>query len=763
MICKTITFMFCLALVIGLVGVLTVSTASAATCTSAGSGNWSTIGWSGCTPTSDDDIVIAHDVVLDVDVTVKGITINNGAIFNNGTHTLTASAGYLTNNGTYSGASGAYIFAANGGVFGTSATTFNNVEISAGVDFKGTSSTPYATVSGAMTINPGGFVANNAPNYGPMSTLVYSSGGVYGRNLEWSSTSGPGYPSNVTISNNTTLDLSANGAAARQMAGNLIVESGSTFSMGSMNSPAHLTVLGSVTLDGALVMSTGTANMYVGGNWTKTSSGTFTNNGSYVYFNSGGSQTITGAMSSTNRFERIVVLDNSTVSFNNNVGVESGLEVNPGSTFQTNGSANFEQEVADSGLLNCDGLCRFNNLILRSINASGSTGSIDVNGNLTIQNASSNFTAPGLGAVFTVAGNFTNNVTTGSFNANGGTITFDGVGTQTISGSGSTPFNTLAVNSGATVILPVGSTQPRANIVNNNGTLRQINTVNASSTVAFLRLRNLADSADSYFGVDVIAGTAALGSTIVSVRGNQTCPEAFGFPVKRCFELTPTNQQSANIKFYYQQNEMQSGQTYSSLNVWNYHSATWNAVSRGGDSGSCNPGAIDCYVQGDNITTYSPFALKNTSPLAVTLAGFSATQQGDAILVTWETASELHNLGFNLYRATSPAGPETQLNAALIPSQAPGSTAGFTYTWEDRANLVAGQTYYYWLEDVDLSGATTLHGPVSIDFGAPTAVQVGILTADSPSDPQSVWAALVVALLVGMAWQGRRTAQARRA
>jgi len=36
---------------------------------------------------------------------------------------------------------------------------------------------------------------------------------------------------------------------------------------------------------------------------------------------------------------------------------------------------------------------------------------------------------------------------------------------------------------------------------------------------------------------------------------------------------------------------------------------------------------------------------------------------------------------------------------------------------------VAGATYYYWLEDVDASGAATIHGPVtaSLSVSAPPA------------------------------------------
>ncbi len=120
-----------------------------------------------------------------------------------------------------------------------------------------------------------------------------------------------------------------------------------------------------------------------------------------------------------------------------------------------------------------------------------------------------------------------------------------------------------------------------------------------------------------------------------------------------------------------------------------------------------------------------------TNPLAVTLAGFSAVQQGDRVMVSWETTSELDNLGFNLYRGTSAAGPLGQLNETLIPSQAPGSTGGFVYTWDDRADLTPGTSYFYWVEDVDISGAATRHGPVSVDYVVPTAVTLDAMEASA--------------------------------
>ncbi len=142
--------------------------------------------------------------------------------------------------------------------------------------------------------------------------------------------------------------------------------------------------------------------------------------------------------------------------------------------------------------------------------------------------------------------------------------------------------------------------------------------------------------------------------------------------------------------------------------------------------------------------------------LAVTLAGFSAVQQGDHVLVTWETVSELDNRGFNLHRGTSPAGPDRQLNDALIPSQSPGSPSGFAYAWEDAADLVPGTSYFYWLEAVDVNGATDVHGPVSAEFGAPTAVTLGAFGAAPVAAELPALAGLAALALAALAGARRR-------
>jgi hypothetical protein len=101
-------------------------------------------------------------------------------------------------------------------------------------------------------------------------------------------------------------------------------------------------------------------------------------------------------------------------------------------------------------------------------------------------------------------------------------------------------------------------------------------------------------------------------------------------------------------------------------------------------------------------------------PTPISLASFEATlASDDAVWLEWETANELENLGFNLYRAKTAVGARQHLNGTLIPTQNPGSAMGATYSFVDQ-DVEANATYHYWLEDVGTTGLTTLHGPRTV-------------------------------------------------
>ncbi len=98
-------------------------------------------------------------------------------------------------------------------------------------------------------------------------------------------------------------------------------------------------------------------------------------------------------------------------------------------------------------------------------------------------------------------------------------------------------------------------------------------------------------------------------------------------------------------------------------------------------------------------------------PTLIELTGFDAQGAWRRIILNWTTASEKDNAGFNIYRAETENGEYVKINAALIPAK--GSVAqGAAYKFVDWS-VEKGKTYYYKLEDVDMSGIATLHGPAS--------------------------------------------------
>ena len=89
---------------------------------------------------------------------------------------------------------------------------------------------------------------------------------------------------------------------------------------------------------------------------------------------------------------------------------------------------------------------------------------------------------------------------------------------------------------------------------------------------------------------------------------------------------------------------------------------------------------------------------------------FTATPFRKAVVIEWVTASEIDNAGFNVYRAESENGQYIKINDELIAAQG-SSTEGTAYEFVDEG-LKNRKTYYYQLEDVDIYGESTFHGPI---------------------------------------------------
>jgi hypothetical protein len=101
------------------------------------------------------------------------------------------------------------------------------------------------------------------------------------------------------------------------------------------------------------------------------------------------------------------------------------------------------------------------------------------------------------------------------------------------------------------------------------------------------------------------------------------------------------------------------------------------------------------------------------APTAVDLLYFEGSGAKNAVILKWATASELDTIGFNLYRRGRLDGTMRPINAYLVQAQVPGAVEGASYIFKVD-NLKACKFYYFWLEDVDMYGNTTLHGPIYV-------------------------------------------------
>jgi hypothetical protein len=124
---------------------------------------------------------------------------------------------------------------------------------------------------------------------------------------------------------------------------------------------------------------------------------------------------------------------------------------------------------------------------------------------------------------------------------------------------------------------------------------------------------------------------------------------------------------------------------------------------------------VEAFVFDQDDTTRTQWIVK----VPVELSSFSATLESKAgakrVVLRWTTGSETNNFGFNVLRSRASAGQYEKLNRELIPPRYDGQ-----YIFVD-AEVEAGARYYYKLQDVDLRGNLTEHGPIAIEVAAPQA------------------------------------------
>ncbi|BAP57162.1 hypothetical protein THII_2865 [Thioploca ingrica] len=104
------------------------------------------------------------------------------------------------------------------------------------------------------------------------------------------------------------------------------------------------------------------------------------------------------------------------------------------------------------------------------------------------------------------------------------------------------------------------------------------------------------------------------------------------------------------------------------------------------------------------------FVLMTINCTLLGVGGDQSFTNESGVVLTWQTATERDNAGFNILRSEQRMGEYVQLNNSLIPTR--GNNEGTTYSFVDNTTI-KGEVYYYQLQDISFSENRTLHGPIS--------------------------------------------------
>lgn len=106
-------------------------------------------------------------------------------------------------------------------------------------------------------------------------------------------------------------------------------------------------------------------------------------------------------------------------------------------------------------------------------------------------------------------------------------------------------------------------------------------------------------------------------------------------------------------------------------------------------------------------------ALACDAAVPLYLSRLQAVPTAGEIRLEWETAWEMNNQGFNVYHSSSRQGPWTKLNRELIRSQVGAEDrTGAAYEFVHAGVDLQAENYYL-LEDLDVEGIATRHGPIT--------------------------------------------------
>lgn len=283
--------------------------------------------------------------------------------------------------------------------------------------------------------------------------------------------------------------------------------------------------------------------------------------------------------------------------------------------------------------------------------------------------------------------------------------------------------------------LLVGISQPSSFVLTVNGVLNG----GASGYVIGNVKRPVTTPETFIYHVGTVIGYAPLDAVFTAGTGDLTVVARHGAQpllipatsLQRYWTLTEGGAITADLTFHYNHPPDVAG-TESNYRVVVVESGNATNFPENCPDVACVDEAANT-IRRIGVQTFSDWtAAEPNAPTAVKLTGFAAVRNGDEVILQWQSGYEASNLGYNIYREQNgkrvQITPSLVAGSALIAGRQTNLTAGLSYSWIDQLtggrgngervsnqqSAIRNQQSNYWLEDVDLDGTRTLHGPIAV-------------------------------------------------
>ena len=340
-------------------------------------------------------------------------------------------------------------------------------------------------------------------------------------------------------------------------------------------------------------------------------------------------------------------------------------------------------------------------------------------------------TVSGANANLFITGHWTND---GVFTPGSGTVVFNGGSNQTLIHNGTGAFNHLTVDkAGGDLVLQTdidvnGTLTCTAGDVDLNGNDIDLDTSGTLSETAGNTIKGTSGTISATRDLDMPTSenVAGLGATLTSTADLQSTTVTRGHAVQtgagnegilRYYDINPTTNSGLNatLVFAYDESELNS-LTESTLVLFRSTDggSTWT-----GEGGTVNESANTVTLNG--IDAFSRWTLGSTvTPLPVELVSFEATLDGTAVVLSWETASETNNAGFEIQHHASHGDV---LWAVLAFVEGAGTTE-VAQRYRFRVEELLAGRHTFRLKQIDFDGAFEYSPDVTVPVEVPGVYQL---------------------------------------